>query len=220
MKAGRGLTETLALTDQAAPRSSAGRAAYLERRRAATRNGILLAARRVFADASYVDAKIDDIIGAAGVSRATFYSHFESKLELACAIYEETVPETRALFARLPDLAGGDLAAVREWLDGFVAIHLEHRYVTPLIAQLQLFESGFRARILRDTEALIDLVAASGVSVFARAAQDKRQRVKVRLLFNRVANLCAEVARGEFEGEAREISLDLAGEEILRFFDE
>jgi hypothetical protein len=83
-----------------------------------------------------------------------------------------------------------------------------------------LFESGFRARILRDTEALIDLVAASGVAVFARAAQDKRQRVKVRLLFNRVANLCAEVARGEFEGEAREISLDLAGEEILRFFDE
>jgi AcrR family transcriptional regulator len=214
------VAETLAFTNEAGTQSSGGRAAYLERRRAATRNAILLAARRVFADASYADAKIDDIIGAAGVSRATFYSHFESKLELACAIYEETVPETRELFARLPGLAGGDLAAVKAWLDAFVGIHLEHRYVTPLIAQLQLFESGFRARILRDTEALIDLVAASGVAEFAEAASDQRQRVRVRLLFNRVANVCAEVARGEFEGEAGNICLELVGEEMLGFLNE
>jgi AcrR family transcriptional regulator len=214
------MADILIDSDEVAPRGIGGRAAYLERRRAATRNAILLAARRVFADASYADAKIDDIIGAAGVSRATFYSHFESKLELACAIYEEIVPQTRALFARLPGLAGGDRAAVRAWLDAFVGSHLEHRYVTPLIAQLQLFESQFRARILRDTEVLIDLVAASGAGGFAAAASDARQRVRVRLLFNRVANVCAEVARGEFEGEAAEICLDLVGEEILGFFNE
>jgi AcrR family transcriptional regulator len=212
------MADILIDSDEVAPRGIGGRAAYLERRRAATRNAILLAARRVFADASYADAKIDDIIGAAGVSRATFYSHFESKLELACAIYEEIVPQTRALFARLPGLAGGDRAAVRAWLDAFVGSHLEHRYVT--IAQLQLFESQFRARILRDTEVLIDLVAASGAGGFAAAASDARQRVRVRLLFNRVANVCAEVARGEFEGEAAEICLDLVGEEILGFFNE
>ena len=213
------MEDVSALQDEARGRGS-GRAAYLERRRAATRAAILVAARRVFADASYVDAKIDDIIGAAAISRATFYSHFESKLELACAIYEETVPQTRALFARLPGLAGQDLAAVREWLGEFVGIYLEHRYVTPLIAQLQLFESGFRARILRDTEGLIDLVAASGVPGLARAATDTRQRIRTRLLFNQVAGVCAEVARGEFAGEEADICLDLVGEEILRFLKE
>lgn len=204
------------LAKDMAEKPASGRAAYLERRRAATRDGIVRAARQVFAEASYVDAKIDDILGAAGVSRATFYSHFESKLELASAIYEETVPQTRALFERLPLLARQDLSAVREWLADFVGIHLEHRYVTPLIAQLQLFETGFRARILADTEVLIDLVAASGVDAFAKVGTDDRQRIRVRLLFNQIAHVCAEVARGEF-GVQSDICLDLVAEEIVRF---
>ncbi|WP_375194186.1 TetR/AcrR family transcriptional regulator [Sphingobium sp.] len=198
-----------------------GRAAYLERRRAATRAAILSAARQVFAEASYGDARIDDIIGGAGVSRATFYAHFESKFELACAIYDEIAPQTAALFARLPALTRGDRAGIRQWLDDFVGIHLEHRNVTSLIAQLQLFERRFRARILSDAEALIDLAAAGKGTGFAQAKgpEDaaRRQRARVRLLFNRVAILCAEVARGELSRADADISLELVSEEIAQF---
>jgi hypothetical protein len=35
-----------------------------------------------------------------------------------------------------------------------------------------------------------------------------------------VANVCAEVARGEFEGEAGNICLELVGEEMLGFLNE
>ena len=199
-----------------------GRAAYLERRRATTRRAILIAARQVFADASYVDAKIGDIIRAAEVSRATFYAHFESKLELACAIYDEIAPQTTGLFDRLSGLAPDDPQGVRQWLEDFVGIHLEHRYVTPFIAQLQLFESGFRTRILRDTEGRIDLVGGSGVAGFALAMGTsdvaRRQRVRVRPLFNRVATVCAEIARGELSREDANICLELVGQEILQFF--
>lgn len=203
------------------PAARGGRAVYLERRRATTRAAILLAGRHVFAGASYVEARIEDIIRTAGVSRATFYAHFESKFELACAIYDEIVPQTAALFARLPELEPADPPAVRQWLADFVGIHLEHRYVTPLIAQLQLFESGFRERILRDTEALIDIAGGTERTGFARAMglgeAARWQRMRVRLLFNRIATACAEIARGELLREEADICLDLVGEEILGF---
>ena len=201
-----------------------GRAAYLERRRIATRAAILMAARRIFADASYADAKIDDIIRAAGVSRATFYSYFASKLELACAIYDEIAPETAALFARLPGQLRQGKGAVRQWLTDFIGMHLEHRYVTPLIAQLQLFESRFRARILKDTEALIDLVAKSGDPAFARVVGEgdeaRRQRMRVRLLFNQAAGVCAGIARGEMPGADADICLDIISSDMLDLWNE
>ncbi|WP_196221822.1 TetR/AcrR family transcriptional regulator [Sphingobium sp. CAP-1] len=200
---------------------SGRRAAYLERRRATTRGAILSAARQIFADASYGDAKIEDIIRTAAVSRATFYAHFASKFELACAIYDEIAPQTAALFVRLSGLKRDDRTGIRHWLDDFVGIHLEHRQVTSLIAQLQLFERSFRARILHDAEALIDLVAATEGTGFGRAkgsgAAARLQRARVRLLFNRVAMLCAEVARGELSPEDADISLDLVSEEIAQF---
>ncbi|MCP1470423.1 AcrR family transcriptional regulator [Sphingobium sp. OAS761] len=199
----------------------AGRAAYLRRRRDATRTMILVAARHVFARANYLQAKIEDIIRQAGVSRATFYDHFGSKLDLAFAIYDEIAPQNAALFARLPGLVdSGDPAAMRSWLDDFVGMYVEHRYVTPLIAQLQLFESGFRSRILEDTEALMDALAAGGVSGFAPATRAgdpvPRARTHGRLLLNRVAAVCGDIARGEQPAEAN-TSLDIIGTELLAY---
>lgn len=210
------------LTPVAPPVLSARRRASIERRRANTRALILDAARRVFASANYAEAKIDDIIRTAGVSRATFYAHFTSKAELAGAIYEAIVPQTTALFARFPALT--EPAQVHAWLDDFVALHLEHRYVTPLIAQLQLFEAGFRERILRDTEALIDMTqggARSGTSAQEPSlAEARRRRIALRLLYNRVAAACAEIARGEYGRDDAALCRSLLATEILGFLAE
>lgn len=201
----------------------ASRAMYLQRRREATRAAILDAARQVFAEASYIQAKIDDIIRTAGVSRATFYAHFESKRELAYAIYEAIAPQTDALFARLPGLAEQDLTAARVWLSDFVGIYIEHRYVTPLIAQLQLFENSFRLRILADTEKLMDRLHSAGVSRFAREKLDSRvsrERARGRLLLNEVAAVCGDIARGELSDVEADMCLDLLGEKLLLFLRE
>lgn len=202
-------------------RPSPGRQAYLRQRREATRAAILQAARGVFAQCNYIDAKIEDIIRTAGVSRATFYAHFESKLELAYAIYDEIVPQTTALFDALPEAGDAGIDAIKAWLRAFADIHVEHRYVTPLIAQLQLFESGFRQRVLNDSEGFIDRLARSGVRGFAAVAgtgpEARRQRVHARLVTNRAAAVCAEIARGETSPADTEIVLDLVGRELLEF---
>lgn len=197
------------------------RAAYLQRRREKTRSAILLAAREVFASANYLEARVEDIFRRAGVSRATFYMHFASKLELALAIYDEIAPQTGKLFDQLPEAACQGLEAVKGWLHAFIDMHVEHRYVTPLIAQLQLFEKDFRRRILNDAEQLIDRLGAAGSPAFLRAqGQDsvaRRQRMRARLLMNRVAAVCAEIARQEITGEEVDLCLDLVAAELLEF---
>lgn len=201
-----------------------GRAAYLQARRERTRSDILVAGRQVFARANYVQAKIEDIIKTARVSRATFYAHFDTKLDLAYAIYDEIAPQTAALFERLSTLVGRDRVAVRGWLLEFVGLYVGHRYVTPLIAQLALFEDRFRQRLQDDRDALIGLVASAGVPSFARAMGDdgpaQRQRIRARLLFNRVSMLCGEIARNEIPPEQADEWLDVVAEELVFFLNE
>src|SRR5512135_2111827 len=62
-------------------------------RSARTETRILEAALRVFADMGPDAPKIDDFVKAAGISRGTFYNHFESVEELLEATSEWTTRE-------------------------------------------------------------------------------------------------------------------------------
>lgn len=199
------------------------RADYLQQKRDNTRATILQAAKLVFAETNYADAKVEDIFRRAGVSRATLYSHFASKRELATAIYEEIVPQSEALFLTLPALVSKGAFGVRAWLKAFVALHLTHRYATPLIAQLQLFEDEFRRRILADADALIEILGNAGMRSYSLASgksrEAKMQRVRARLLMNRVAAVCAEIARDEISDDEIEFYLAIVERELLSFID-
>ncbi len=65
-----------------------------QERSARTETRILDAALRVFADMGPDAPKIDDFVQAAGISRGTFYNHFESVDELLVATSEWTTRES------------------------------------------------------------------------------------------------------------------------------
>jgi AcrR family transcriptional regulator len=92
-----------------------GRIVRALRQREATRQRILAAASDVFAARGYLDANIADIIASAKVSRATFYSHFESKEAALAAVLEHFVASLaaalRPVLARTPDGAREELLA-------------------------------------------------------------------------------------------------------------
>ena len=196
-----------------------GRLAYLANKRKATRAALLNAAREVFARSGYVHAKIDDIILTASVSRATFYAHFESKLELAYAIYNDIAPQTNALFDALPKAAKGGLCSVVAWLRLFTDLHVEHRYVTPLLAQLQLFEPAFRARVLRDADEIITRLGVLDAKEVPTDPDLLGQWIEARLVLNQAAAVCAQIARGELPSNQAEITLAVTGRNLLRFFE-
>jgi AcrR family transcriptional regulator len=96
-------------------------------RSAATRVALLAAAARVFAEAGYADASVDEIVGHAGTSVGTLYHHFGSKAELYTALYRDYQARQQHRSARAfrGALAGGQadpmalfLAGTRAYLEG------------------------------------------------------------------------------------------------------
>src|SRR5450755_3024098 len=111
-------------TDQARP------AARPSERGAATRTGLLAAAREVFTSVGYAQAGITDIVTRAGASVGSLYHHFSGKADLFVTLYEEfhrsQVERTRLAVKRARDAGVTDprqlfLAGARGYLDGCLA---------------------------------------------------------------------------------------------------
>jgi AcrR family transcriptional regulator len=111
-------------TDQAQP------AARPSERGAATRSGLLIAAREVFTSVGYAQAGVTDIVTRAGASVGSLYHHFSGKADLFVTLHEELhrdqVERTRLAVKRARDVGITDpqqlfLAGARGYLDGCVA---------------------------------------------------------------------------------------------------
>jgi AcrR family transcriptional regulator len=110
-------------TDQAQP------AARTSERGAATRSGLLAAAREVFTSVGYARAGVTDIVTHAGASVGSLYHHFSGKADLFVTLFEELhrdqVERTRlavwcARDAGITDPRELFLAGARGYLDGCV----------------------------------------------------------------------------------------------------
>lgn len=84
-----------------------------------TRALLLDNALKLFAEKGYQATTIEDIAGAAGTTRTTFYLHFASKSELLADLLKQVADEVvSADEVKLEDVvAGGEVALLRGWLD-------------------------------------------------------------------------------------------------------
>ncbi len=76
-------------------------------RREATREALIVAGRRLFAERGYADVSSEQLVAAAGVTRGALYHHFDGKLGLFEAVYLAVEDELVARFP-LERLAGDD----------------------------------------------------------------------------------------------------------------
>src|ERR1700749_4148196 len=77
-------TEQTATTRDLGTRESRG-----SERGAATRAGLLEAARAAFTSGGYAEANVPDIVAAAGASVGSLYHHFAGKADLFLTLFEE-----------------------------------------------------------------------------------------------------------------------------------
>src|ERR1700759_1356757 len=98
-------------------------------RGAATRAGLLNAARAAFTSGGYAEANVTDIVAAAGASVGSLYHHFSGKADLFLTLFEEfhtrLAEQTRTAVRQLRDQGGHDpkqlfLAGARAYLDGCI----------------------------------------------------------------------------------------------------
>jgi AcrR family transcriptional regulator len=78
-----------------------------EERKAETRERLLVAAARVFAERGFQAASVDEVAQAAGFTKGAVYAHFESKEELFLAMldarFAEQLEQARSVFANHAD---------------------------------------------------------------------------------------------------------------------
>lgn len=196
-----------------------GRSPYQEERRRQTSAAILSGAADVFSSKPYVSATIDDIIRAAGISRATFYGHFETKLALAVAIYDATGSDWHSHFDKLADWEKWDRSGLKRWIRELAGLYVAHGYVTTLVDQLAVFEDSFRARLQSDRYELVRRLGAVGVRGFAQAASaaddNAACRARAHLLLMRLDQVCGMIARGDGAPAIdREAFIDLLADEL------
>ena len=80
----------------------------LEVRQSVQRTRLLEAAAAVFARAGYADASAEAIAREAGMSKATFYEHFDNKEECILALFDQAASETLEAMAKATSAAGHD----------------------------------------------------------------------------------------------------------------
>lgn len=98
----------------------AGRIAAGRKRKAENRARILAAAFAIFGKENGLYARIEDIAGEAGVTRATFYNHFAGMIDLREALTREVTHDflsaVTATIAGLPDARERSAFAIRFYL--------------------------------------------------------------------------------------------------------
>src|SRR5580692_1726396 len=121
-------------TDQALP------AARASERGAATRSGLLAAARAVFIKEGYAQAGVTDIVARAGASVGSLYHHFAGKADLYLALFDELendyIERTRSAVRGARDAGVADpmvlfLIGARGYLD----VSIEQRELAGVFAR-------------------------------------------------------------------------------------
>jgi AcrR family transcriptional regulator len=165
------------------------------------REALVVAARRVF-EAEGIDAPLEDVAAAAGLSRTSLHRAFASRAELLAAIWASDVEETEADAARF---------AARP--DAFVAIfestlaqQVDRRSIHPSTAQIE--SAGIVALAARFVAAIESTVAVSRAAGVLRAdiSNDAGLRA-VGMAIWAVWNVADRAERQEVAGEVRVLLL-------------
>lgn len=163
-----------------------------EQYRLMTQERLVKAAVGVFMERGYTEATIDEIVAVAGVSRATFYLHFKSKVELMRAIITETDAENRSLLDELRGKQALTRQDISVWLRRFIAHVLDEgdRFVVGLQALASEKELD------RDLQIGIQM-ATTIVAGFIRERQpvsEQEAQIRAELLVYALQHACRRAA--------------------------
>ena len=174
-------------------------------RGAATRGGLLAAAREVFTQQGYAQASVADIVTRAGASVGSLYHHFSGKADLYLTLYGELdkdhAASTRQAVRAARDAGVTDpmqlfLAGARGYLD----VCIEQRELAGMFVRGD-GPPGFELAWQRQ---LMDLVSKN-TEFFARSGEPLDEEVAI-VVSGAMMLAVAEVSRAHTDERARQIA--------------
>jgi AcrR family transcriptional regulator len=148
-----------------------------------TRSRLLNATVEVIERDGYLAATIDEIAASAGVGRATFYLHFDSKAAAVRALMD-SFPRRDELWTALSEIGRPTRAAVRAWLEHVVRVYDEERGYFLAVEQAAAVEPGLASVYYHTSDAYIDIAARA----FGGDPHDAA--VRAMILWLQLSHLC------------------------------
>jgi AcrR family transcriptional regulator len=152
-----------------------------------TRRLLLEAAQRVFVQRGYGATTVDDIVKAAGASRATFYLHFANKAEVMAAIFQSLMPATAEYWRNL-DRSLGSRKDLRGWLEQAIGWWEKHREILPALHEASAADSKLAAQQYQGVRKLTDEL--TGYFSRTRGAKKREARLRIELLISQLDDFC------------------------------
>lgn len=164
-----------------------------------SRRRLIEAAERVFNRAGYIAPSVDDIAREAGVSRQTFYRHYDGKLAIAMEFFERHNDVSLPLWLKIGDLDYTDPAVVAAWIAELFDFNEAHRLSLRTFVEMGIMEPAFVDRIKAVIVFIIDRLC-DRIPVFAGARGTgpvaRRRWVNLWLFFYHLREQCSMNASG------------------------
>ena len=154
-----------------------------------TRAKLLEGAVRVFVQKGYASATVDDVLQESGVSRASFYAHFPSKLALVEALADGFVPIWRPLYEELAGMVPPEPEKLEDWCRRNVALYRQNETTCLVLTQATAAEPDMYWKIAGYQESLIDLLASRNPAL-VHLAQDAAARHRAAFALSQLDQAC------------------------------
>ncbi|MFQ6329363.1 TetR/AcrR family transcriptional regulator [Nocardia sp. CWNU-33] len=144
-----------------------------------TRAKLLEGAKNLFSTQGYAAVRVDDIAAAVGCSRATFYLHFASKLEVLRAVAEQSTAPSALYFYEDLDrvLDTGSRAEFVGWMTRAIGWFQEYKDLLPAWDEATALEPEFRDIARQGIAALPNAMT----SYLARWPADRQEEARLRV---------------------------------------
>lgn len=180
---------TIPVPDTSSPSRSNRANARQRAQRGETRAKLLDGAVRVFARKGYASATVDDVLQESGVSRASFYAHFPSKLALVEAMADAFVPIWRPMYDELAHMEPASVELLEDWCRRNVALYRQNETTCLVLTQATAAEPELYWKIAGYQEALIDLLA-SGNAALSHLRHDDAARHRAAFALSQLDQAC------------------------------
>lgn len=180
-----------------------------------SRARILAAAKDVLSEMGYAAMRVEDVIARAGISRATFYKHFESKFAIGRALHAEFAPRLNAVFDMLLEYEDPTEAELADWVARLVALYRNERVLIITFAHMLAIEPLFHTLMI-DLIRDIELRWAERLPAFrvphSNSPDAMAARIESRLLMRQINDFCHEVATFDWSIDEAEGCRIMAGQ--------
>jgi AcrR family transcriptional regulator len=124
----------------------AGMIAAAQQRRQDSRERLLAAGIEKFCDEGYIYVSVEDIARAAGVSRVTFYRHFNGKADLAIELFKRATAAAMPELLRIRHCDFRKRAAIAEWINALFAADRANGRLLRVFTDATIDQASFARR--------------------------------------------------------------------------